>query len=359
MKEQETSALIASVPAAYSLTNDAIAEIAADCALIVVVDGEDEEGFERARKARLRVREKRVQVEKTRKALKRDALDYGKAVDAEAKRIKARLEPIEDRLKAQEQKVLDERERVKAAQVEAERIRVEELVARFDELDAVAPAGLASFTEFEVSAALDLARARKKFLDEKAERDAKAKAEQEAKDLKLRQEQEATREQLRKDQEALEAEKAKARQEREELAAEREKIRKERQELATGGLPEVSICFQDEPVELPSRRMSEEEMSQRVVLERAHMKQPVALTPLREESFVQAPADPGASLAPGLASFEEEPECTLAPVVRALLPSDRVRGCADKLLALSENEIAFRVQAELREIADDLVTEGQ
>jgi chromosome segregation ATPase len=61
------------------------------------------------------VKSKRVEVEKVRKELKADALEYGRKVDAEAKRITAMLQPIEDHLTAEEEAYLAEKERIKNA----------------------------------------------------------------------------------------------------------------------------------------------------------------------------------------------------------------------------------------------------
>jgi len=82
--------------AEYKITDAAIAKIKADYMSLVVKNPQDVEGYEQVHRARMDVKNRRVDIEKTRKKLKQDALDYGRAVDAEAKRITGLLEPVEN-----------------------------------------------------------------------------------------------------------------------------------------------------------------------------------------------------------------------------------------------------------------------
>lgn len=249
---------------AYTLTTAAIDELEAQCAEIVVKDGKDVAGFQVARSARLAVRSKRTEVERTRVALKKDSLEYGRAVDAEARRITHRLEPIEARLKGLEQLVLDERARVEAEEAERARAELERRMGLFEALGAVAPVGLATMSEEEIDASLAIARDQKKQRDEEAAKaaaeakraeeerlkeqarirkveEAKAKArEKEQAEARAKQAQEDAR--LRKEREELEASKEAARlerqaiekresEERAAIAAEREALRKAKEEL--------------------------------------------------------------------------------------------------------------------------------
>ena len=69
------------------------------------------------------MRTARTDVEKRRKELKQDALDYGRLVDSTAKRITERLEAIEGPLKANKELIDAENERIKREKEEAERLR--------------------------------------------------------------------------------------------------------------------------------------------------------------------------------------------------------------------------------------------
>ncbi len=110
----------------YSITDATIAEMSAKYMGLIVKDPTDEAGFAAAHNARTIVKGKRIEVEKKRVELKADALKYGRAVDAEAKRIKALLQPIEEHLIAQEKIVTDEKDRKeREAQEKAERERLE------------------------------------------------------------------------------------------------------------------------------------------------------------------------------------------------------------------------------------------
>jgi hypothetical protein len=96
---------------------------------LAVTDVESRAQLAVVHEARMTVKSARVEVEKTRKRLKEDALRWGKVVDGEAKRITALMEPIEEHLAAEERKV----EEHKAAQA-AEALRV-----RLDALEATNP----------------------------------------------------------------------------------------------------------------------------------------------------------------------------------------------------------------------------
>jgi hypothetical protein len=94
-------------------------------------------GYEGCRKAIAEVRSIRVNIEKHRVALKAEALEYGRKVDSEAKRITAELESIEDPLKAKKQAIDDEKERIKR---EAEEKRLAAIKAEQDRIAAEAEA---------------------------------------------------------------------------------------------------------------------------------------------------------------------------------------------------------------------------
>lgn len=78
------------------------------------IDGiKDKEGYEKVREARLFIKGRRVEVEKTSKLLKADALTFQRAVNEEEKRIIALLDPIEEHLYHQEANFEAEKQRIK------------------------------------------------------------------------------------------------------------------------------------------------------------------------------------------------------------------------------------------------------
>ena len=105
----------------YSITDAAIAQMKEKYGGLEINSKDD---YDVVSKAISVVRGKRTEVEKTRQAFKKDALEYGRMVDAEAKRITAELLEIEEPLKAKKQAVDNEVERKKAevARIEAERV---------------------------------------------------------------------------------------------------------------------------------------------------------------------------------------------------------------------------------------------
>lgn len=81
--------------------------------------------YERGRKAIAVLRTTRVGIEKRRKELKEDSLEYGRRVDAVAKELTRAIEAIEDPLKAKKQAVDDEKARAKREAEEAEQRALE------------------------------------------------------------------------------------------------------------------------------------------------------------------------------------------------------------------------------------------
>lgn len=105
----------------FSISDAAIAKMAEDFLPLVIAGIDDADGFKKVHDARMIVKSKRVEVEKVRKALKEDALKYGRLVDGEAKRITELLDPIETHLKQQEDTYNAEKERIRnAARLKAE-----------------------------------------------------------------------------------------------------------------------------------------------------------------------------------------------------------------------------------------------
>ena len=99
----------------FSPSDAAIARMAEQYMPLVIRDVSDAAGFKVVHEARMIVKSHRVEVEKTRKLLKADALEYGRKVDAEAKRLTGLLEPIESHLEAEEKRIQEEKDRIKNA----------------------------------------------------------------------------------------------------------------------------------------------------------------------------------------------------------------------------------------------------
>lgn len=107
--------LIKSYPALqqYNVADLGIAKMEKEFSGLVIKDMKDTEGYKAVSSAISFVRTKRLQVEKTRKELKADSLNYGRIVDSEAKRIQSLIEPIESRLQAEKDRVDNEKEQIR------------------------------------------------------------------------------------------------------------------------------------------------------------------------------------------------------------------------------------------------------
>lgn len=115
-------------------TDAMIAQVSDEYMALVVTSPQDQDGFKSAEVALKKVVRMRTSVEKTRKELKADSVRYGKAVDAEAKRIREAIEPIEEHLKTQCDIVRLEEARQKVAAENARRDQVNGWVAELSAL---------------------------------------------------------------------------------------------------------------------------------------------------------------------------------------------------------------------------------
>lgn len=141
----------------FSVTDAGIAELEAKHRGLVVAHG-DKKGYLALTQAIAEVRTARTDVEKRRKELKQDALEYGRLVDSTAKQITERLEAIEGPLKANKEQYDAEVERIKREKEEAERLRIagiQSLIAAI----ANAPAAFAAANTDRLRQAIEKAEA--------------------------------------------------------------------------------------------------------------------------------------------------------------------------------------------------------
>lgn len=133
----------------FPVTDQAIAALGEKLKGIVVPFG-DKAAYKTLSSAIAEVRTVRTDVEKKRVELKADALEFGKKVDSEAKRITALLVAIENPLKEQKEKIDAEDARIKAEKEAAERERIEAIQKRINHIT-TAPmrANMKSIAEIE------------------------------------------------------------------------------------------------------------------------------------------------------------------------------------------------------------------
>ncbi len=214
----------------FGIADAAIAELKARFAPLQIAGVDDLQGFEAVKRARLEVRKYRTKVEEVRKALKADSLEYGRRVDAEAKRITGLILEVEGDLQAKETAI--EQERLRIAQeaqraLEARRAqRVEALRVAGIEFDGLSYCSRYCETRLQQSEIDSLEDANFALLVQGA---AQAKQEAEAAALAAEQARQAAeaaeRARLQAEQEAL-------REQQRALAAERAAMEAERAELA-------------------------------------------------------------------------------------------------------------------------------
>ena len=120
----------------YNVADEQIAKLSDLYLALTIADENDKRGFDLVHAARLDIRGKRIAVEDKRKKLKSGALEYGRAVDSEAKRLTSLLEPIEAHLEKQETIVTAEAERKKAEKKAAEGAKLQGRITALQALGA-------------------------------------------------------------------------------------------------------------------------------------------------------------------------------------------------------------------------------
>jgi septal ring factor EnvC (AmiA/AmiB activator) len=119
MRMEENKGLL---PVEYGVTEAGLSQLREKYRGLVISDSDS---YEIVRKGIAEVRTLRTSIESRRKELKASALEYGRRVDGEAKRITEALLEIESPMKAEKDRVDAEREAKRKAKEEAERKRVD------------------------------------------------------------------------------------------------------------------------------------------------------------------------------------------------------------------------------------------
>lgn len=229
-----------------------IAEAVSPCLSMKIAGVNDTAGFRAVHEARMKLRGMRVQIEEKRKELKAGALEYGKLVDSEAKRLTAPLLPAEEHLANEEERINSEKARIKREAEEARQRKIQERITALEKCRAsVNLTAVSTMTDEEFETHLaeafeanrvrleDEAKAaaeRKRIADEQAAA-AKAEREKAAAEAEERRKAEearltALREEQRLESERMAAERAELDRQRKEQAEAAAKIEAERKRLA-------------------------------------------------------------------------------------------------------------------------------
>ena len=209
-------------PITYPVLEEQIRE-AADRYMSLTVSGvDDTEGLKLVHDSRIEVKQMRIAIEKRRKELKADSLEYGRQVDKVAKALTSLIEPVEKHLEHEEGIVEREKERLRQ---EAELRRQQRIRERLEALRAVGHVALESDVANLVPSQFDALLA--------------AKTKEHAERQELERQAEAERKRIAEEQ-RIEAEK---------LAAERQELERQRREQAAA----------QEKIEAEKRRIAEQE----------------------------------------------------------------------------------------------------
>jgi chromosome segregation ATPase len=130
----------------YNITDAAIKKLYKKYSGLTITD---KASYDTVRSALSNVRGIRVDVEHTRKDLKADALEWGKKVDAEAKRITGKLLPLENELKATKKAEDDRKAAIKAEKARQEAARINGISDKISKIRGMS-ASLLSYTADEL-----------------------------------------------------------------------------------------------------------------------------------------------------------------------------------------------------------------
>ncbi len=191
-----------------------IAELRVKFMALKINGVDDKEGFDAVHKARMLVKNTRIDVEKTRTEHKAGVLERGRKIDGEAKRVTELMAPIEKYLEDQETAITKERERIKR---EAEAAQAAKIKQRFDDLQSCGYTGdrlaaVPAMTDEAFGHLLSKAQAEKALRDRAA---AEERQRQEAREAELA----AEKKRLEEVAKQQEAEAAQLRAERERIEA--------------------------------------------------------------------------------------------------------------------------------------------
>jgi hypothetical protein len=221
----------------FGVADAAIAELKAKFAPLQIAGVDDLQGFEEVKRARLQVRKYRTKIEDVRKELKADSLEYGRKIDAEAKRLTGLILEVEGDLQAKESAIEQARlEIAQAAQraLEARRAqRIEEARAAGIEWNG---SGFASRYNFTILSQQEIDSLEDgnffALLQDSAQAMQQAIAAEQAAAQARQEAQRAEQERLQQEREAQAAERAQLEREREAFEAERAELQRLREQAA-------------------------------------------------------------------------------------------------------------------------------
>jgi hypothetical protein len=235
----------------FDVTAESLKQIVEPYKELKIADVNDRDGYVQVREARLALKAKRVQIEKSGKELRDNANKFAKAVITREKELIAILEPEEQRLKSEEQRYEEEKERLRQEEERKETERIQERIKHLAQYNyaidfyeaKIMPED--AFQKLLLSAQQDYAQEQERIAAEKVAEEQRRREEEErmrrereelerlkAEQLKREQELEAERRELQRQQQEKEAViRAEQERQRKEYEAQQAELRKEREAI--------------------------------------------------------------------------------------------------------------------------------
>lgn len=290
---QEPVHFDASTPIVFDavVTEAKIRVIDRECKALTISGQDDKEGYKIVHDRRMSLVKLRGDIEKRRKELKADALEFGRKVDEVAKHLIGLITPAEEHLKREEDAYNAEKARLKREAEEARQRIVQERLDRLAEIGVMKnPTLIAGIDD---AAFEDLFALCKQEADRKAAEAAKEEAERKQREAEEQERLRAERERLDRERKELEelrrkqeqeaaAERSRLEEERRKQDAERERIDAERRaaELEREKLEAAERARQEERDRQERERIEAEQKAEAEARERERAE---ALRPDREK----------------------------------------------------------------------------
>jgi hypothetical protein len=210
----------------YNITDASLKEIEKKYGELKIDGIKDKFGYAQVKEAAKVVKSMRLDVESKRKELKASALERGRLIDAEAKRIKGQLEPIEQHLVSEKKSIDDEKERIKKEEEHRKQKIIQDRVVALSEVGVTPNIFLIQgMTDDQFEETLKQETKRYNAEQEEKRRQEAIRLEKEAEEQRAREEAEKLRlEKEAEERRLLEEEKEKLRKKIDELSASRQLI---------------------------------------------------------------------------------------------------------------------------------------
>lgn len=267
----------------YDIETAVITGLAEKYKDVVITDGAS---YKVVMKGLAEYRELRLKIDAKHKELKKGALEYGRAVDAEKKRLRGLLEPGENHLKAIRQEEDDRKAKIKAEKEAKERARVDGIRSKIDNIVRLGSVDITSVDSGVIQDRLDQVVAIEITEEEYMEFTEEASAAADNAYVNVKKALEARLEWEEKEV-ARKKEEERLKKQREEQAKEAERLEEENRKLEEKKA-EVAKEEERKRIEKEAREKAERELKEKEEAERLERERQEALRPDKERLLVYA-----------------------------------------------------------------------